>query len=250
LRRLTKAELRADLVAINDLLNAAKDDLDAQIVAAQRSAISRYLATGVLTIQVTRRMLRLLRRLYVEGQSHAISEAAALGVALQEPRQIPAVALAAASAAPLVRVGNEIVPQRSLRILRVELDAFTRRVSTEALEMQLSVNASALRRELAGTPGARNAASLVVSPAFNDGLASVYGPASRAFEGWQYSSALDSRACGPCVDDDGREFETLAEALDVLPAFGPNPSCHGGTRCRCRLHPIRRAERVADTRVA
>lgn len=51
---------------------------------------------------------------------------------------------------------------------------------------------------------------------------------------WLVSAVNDRSVCGPCADDDGRTFDTLADALEVLPAGG-NRACLGGLRCRCLL---------------
>lgn len=41
--------------------------------------------------------------------------------------------------------------------------------------------------------------------------------------------------CGPCIDWDGRTFDTMGEALDQYPGGGGNKDCEGGDRCRCVL---------------
>jgi hypothetical protein len=244
-RGLTDAEKRADLLAINKALNDAKSELEVQITSAQRSAISRWLAGGPLTIRLTRRMVRLLMRLYRDGQTHALAEAAAMGVVLENPGAPTAAAavlvLSGPAAPPLLRTPAGLVPQEPLRLLMVELEVLSRKVSSDAVDLALGVKEprGTFARELRRVAGARRAAANSVAPAFHDGLASVYLANHERFDGWQYSAVLDSNACGPCVDQDGREFLTLADALAVLPTFGGYPFCHGGKRCRCRLHPIR-----------
>ena len=49
------------------------------------------------------------------------------------------------------------------------------------------------------------------------------------------SALLDVKTCGPCIDWDGRTFETMEEALDQFPGGGGNKDCEGGDRCRCVL---------------
>lgn len=250
MRRLTEAEKRADLLAINKLLDDAKDDLALQVTAAQRTAISKWLAGAPLAIRITRRMLRLIQRLYRSGQGHALAEALAMGVTLERAPVLPAGGLLlpplpggpAVPLAPprLIGTPDGLVPREPVEILRGELSVLGRKVERDGfnLDVGLTLDRAQARQLMRDAAGARNVASQVVSPAFHDGLASVYIPNAERFEGWQYSSALDSKACGPCLDEDGREFGTLQEALAVLPRFGGNPYCHGGNRCRCRLHPI------------
>jgi hypothetical protein len=251
-RALTDAEKRADLLAIHRLLDTAKDDLTLQITAAQRSAISRFMRGAALSLRVTRRMMRLLQRLYMDGQAHAVTEASRMGVSLAVPprRSHPVLAgLATTDVTPpqVFETVEGFVPLRPVEILRVQLDLLGRKMEATTVEVAASLSParSDFAREMRNAAGARNAASLVVAPAFHDGLASVYAPHHERFDGWQYSAILDSHACGPCVDEDGRLFETLAEAQRVLPWFGGNPRCNGGTRCRCRLFPTQPLRLVA-----
>jgi hypothetical protein len=87
-------------------------------------------------------------------------------------------------------------------------------------------------------PGARDAASKIVSSAYARGLESVYEEVADLFPGWVISAVMDGNTCAPCRKDDGKRYKTLANALKRMPGFGPNPRCLGGTRCRCRLVPM------------
>lgn len=46
------------------------------------------------------------------------------------------------------------------------------------------------------------------------------------------SALLDTNTCGPCVDWDGHEFDSLADSEEQFPSGG-NKDCEGGDRCRC-----------------
>lgn len=237
MRRLTAAEKRSDLLEINRLLNEAKDELELQIRSAQVSAVHRWVRGGPLRVRVTRRMLRLLRRLYAAGQEHAEAEAAKLGVTLERP-----------PAGRLVATPDGLVPLDAVEALQGELDAFTRTITNRAVDVALGGPERAeFVYQLRIRAGARNAASYVTSPAFHEGLASRYIPNAYRFTEWQYSAILDSHACEPCAAQDGRVFATLAAALEVLPLFGSNPACLGRGRCRCRLHPVARRRDATDT---
>jgi hypothetical protein len=53
---------------------------------------------------------------------------------------------------------------------------------------------------------------------------------------WAASAVNDRSVCSSCAADDGRVFDSLAEALEVFPAgLGGNSSCEGSLRCRCIL---------------
>lgn len=48
---------------------------------------------------------------------------------------------------------------------------------------------------------------------------------------FEASEILDASTCGPCAEDDGRRFATLAEAMAHYPTGG-NHRCEGGPYCR------------------
>ena len=87
-------------------------------------------------------------------------------------------------------------------------------------------------------PGALAAASEVVSRAYTTGLDGVFKANRDAFGGYLYSAVLDRGTCAECRGWDGHVFPTLEDMEAVLPGFGPNPSCRGGGRCRCRGVPL------------
>jgi hypothetical protein len=59
--------------------------------------------------------------------------------------------------------------------------------------------------------------------------------------GWYASELLDSSTCGPCSLIDGREFDSLDDALVEYPTGGYR-ACEGGPRCRGTLVAIHRSE--------
>lgn len=61
------------------------------------------------------------------------------------------------------------------------------------------------------------------------------------------SALLDSNTCGPCIDWDGRTFETMDEALAQYPGGGGNADCEGGDRCRCVLVGVLATEQERAT---
>ena len=93
-------------------------------------------------------------------------------------------------------------------------------------------------RALAEVPGALEAASYLVTPAYVAGVDDVYRANEDLFGGWLYSAVLDGGTCAECRSKDGTVYETLDELYEDLPDFGPNPLCAGGSRCRCRGVPL------------
>jgi tetratricopeptide (TPR) repeat protein len=95
-----------------------------------------------------------------------------------------------------------------------------------------------LEAHLQRVPGARDIASQMVSQGYAQGLADVYEDHADAFPAFQYSAAGDRATCGVCGPLDGKTYATVGEMYEDLPNFGPNPSCLGGFRCRCRGIPL------------
>ena len=49
------------------------------------------------------------------------------------------------------------------------------------------------------------------------------------------SELLDRNTCTPCSHVDGKDYGSVAEAMEDYPAGGPYRDCHGGSRCRGTL---------------
>lgn len=73
-RKLTAAEKRIDIVAIDRDLKNGKAELHAAIQAEQRRAIEEWTRTGHLILRVTDRMMTALGDLYDAGAEHAAHE--------------------------------------------------------------------------------------------------------------------------------------------------------------------------------
>ncbi len=224
-RPLTDAELHIDVAGIDRLLEAAKDRLEQAVDMEKRRAVRRMLRGHRPRLDVTGPMVAVLRDLVREGRRHAGREIQSLGV---EPGRAFAV--------------DPVEPrlEPSVARLRDGLARLEVRVGREAVAADIGgVAGDAVRRRLLRVPGARDAASRVVSGAFTAGLAATFedADAQGLFAGWQYTAVLDTGTCPECRERDGRTYRTLEEAYADLPNFGPNPRCFGDGRCRCRLVP-------------
>lgn len=73
-----------------------------------------------------------------------------------------------------------------------------------------------------------------VNIAAGDGLAAALN-ALPAPSSIYASELLDGRTCGPCLQVDGREYDTLADAYEDYPRGGVYVNCAGGDRCRGTL---------------
>ena len=161
-----------------------------------------------------------LNALYELGLASAVEECASMGVEVDAPARFAT-----------VDRGEHFVEFRG-RLDRVEQRM---RQQVEAFPFDLAEETAEAR--LLRVPGVRDAASRITSPAYTAGLADVYADNEDAFGGWAYTGVFDRATCSNCGPLDGTTYATLEEMYRVLPNFGPNPSCAGGTRCRCRGVP-------------
>jgi hypothetical protein len=123
--------------------------------------------------------------------------------------------------------------------LRARLGQLTVKVQLAAVGLDLGELAvDAIEKALMKVLGARAIAADLVAPAFTGGLAQTFEQHADLVEKWQYTAVLDAGLCDPCGGHDGEIYDTLDELFAVLPDFGQNPDCDGGTRCRCRALPV------------
>jgi hypothetical protein len=223
-RELREAERAIDVIGIDSALNKAKDDLEAAIEKEKRRVVRAIMAGRVARLRPTSEMAAVLRRLHRLGKREAALELDRLGY----PRRALAVE-------PL-DFDEELGPLAAR--LRTLLGSISARVHNEVLEVGLSdVAASAVLRAALRVPGARDAASRIISSAFTNGLTATFETYSEIVSCWEYSAVLDAGVCERCRQWDGERFYSLATLYAVLPDFGPNPECLGDGRCRCRAVP-------------
>jgi hypothetical protein len=233
-RRLTASERLIDIEAADRALEQAKERLAAEIQdELVRLMEKRLRGKRLARLQITKEMQEILVGLYDEGGRQAREELRKMGI---EPRR---------EYAELPRVVRALT-----RALRQYLGAITVRARKEAKALAVEIEVTERARERIAeevekrVPGARDAASRLVSGAFDAGLAGVYEDHEDLFPCWQYTAVMDAATCEPCRSKDGTRYESLAELYEDLPNFGPNPLCLGDGRCRCRGIPCLPAERV------
>jgi hypothetical protein len=224
-RKLTAAEHHVAVEQIDQLLNHAKDDLEAAI-RSEQARLARQLAVhGNGALQVTVRMRQILRRLQQSGRNHGQRELHSMGYQIRRHA-------AGDTPGPGSAGDFDDTLQARLRKLTVKIneDALGGDITTVAV--------TAIERAVIKVLGARSIAADLVSPVFISGLAQTFEQHADAVEAWQYTGVLDQGQCDPCASQEGEIFATLAALFAVLPAFGPNPDCLGGDRCRCRAVPV------------
>lgn len=235
-RRLTAAEQHVDVLAIDELLNTAKDDLDAAIQAEQ-ARLARALAQQRTDgLQVTDRMRRIIRRLREHGATHARRELASMGYSRRfaapgDKKNPPPVPIPVGPTAPSLDDFEAVLAARLRRLtVKIERDALGGDISTVAV--------TAIERAVVKVLGARSIAADLVAPVFGSGLADTFEQHQNLVDAWQYSAVLDGGLCDPCAAHDGEIYQTLDALMEVLPDFSGNPECLGGDRCRCRAIPV------------
>lgn len=229
-RTLTEAEQAIDIVALDRALNRAKDELERAIDAEVLRAAKRWKLTRVLPrLRRTPAMVAPLKRLHNLGRTEALLELERLSYTgvRKGPREY-------AAPDPLPGGGFDSL----LNTLDRALVGLRVRVDSELVTADLTdASSAALARALVKI-GGRDIASRVVSTALTSGLGQTFEENEDLVAGWEYTAVLDAAICTACLPFNGRRYDTLAALFVDLPAFGPNPRCLGGGRCRCRAVPI------------
>jgi hypothetical protein len=230
-RPLTPSERRIDVEGADRDLAAGKRRLHDALEQEKRRYIrQQVMGLAAPPLTVTPEIVRALAWTVDAGRAHARGELERMGVT-------PARAYAEAD-----------LPERLQRLLRSRLRPGLARVQSRVDGAILSggytgVAQQAIIGRLAERiPGTLAIAADLISPAFDDGLSDVFRENEDAISGWQYTAIMDNATCDACSARDGEEYDTLDEALEVMPDFGPNPDCFGETRCRCRLVPTEPTE--------
>lgn len=221
-RPLTDPEKAIDIVGNSITLERAKDALQAEIQR-EMGRVAALAAEGrPERMRVTDRMVSLLNDLYEAGAEAAAREMEKLGIAARRDyvEMNP-------------RVGDVEARLRSL------LGSVTPRVHDEGISLSIGeASRGAIARSVErNVPGGRDIASRLVSGAFARGLGATYEQNRELFPCWHYSAVMDGATCSSCRSLDGTEYPTWEAILSVLPGGGPNPSCFGDGRCRCRPVP-------------
>lgn len=222
----TVIDIRADTEA----LDAAKERAAAAIRRDTMRALRAWRDHGEPpAVRLTPALAQVIVDLYRYGRRQARTE-------IQRVTGAPPPARRMASVSPDPEDWPERLTPIGQRILS-ELAAFSRRIIGD-LAGEPWFDLDALPRTVARIPGPGGIAAGAVSAPYTSGLAETYEANEDLFGGWQYTAVLDGGTCEVCAPLDGTTFQTLEEALAVLPDFGPNPDCLGGWRCRCRLVPV------------
>lgn len=232
-RPLRRAEQAIDVLRLDQALNDGKDDLEAAIRAEMLRAVLAWLDGGILALQVTDRMLKVIDRLRKLGREEALLELKRLGYGdAKSSSSTSQRSLAVDPVEPVAGRDLYTYLRRNLPSIqaRIELDLVTTDLAGAAI--------SAVEQALLRIPGARDIASRVVSVALIDGMAQTWEANEDIVGGWEYTAVLDPGTCEECEPLDGTVYDTIAELFVVLPDFGPNPECLGGSRCRCRAVPV------------
>lgn len=249
-RALTAGELHLDIIGYGRDLDTAKDELAAAIQAELRRAIRAQLTgRGDPELRITPAMEQVLLGLHETGRRHARREMESMGVRSfadedDEPGSQFQGIKNVIDRVNRARAAGRDVPEALERIfpfltrLGSQLREIGLRMRKEAVGFELGEQAQARLAEILERkiPGALDAAGRLVSGTLTSGLAAEWENVP-GIKTWVYSAVMDGNTCQPCGDLDGWEFDTLEEAYQYLPNFGPNPLCFGDGRCRCRLVP-------------
>lgn len=227
-RKLTAGEKNVDLVSAVAVLETGKERLRQAIQAELRATLRELLRTGRYPyLDETPAMLSALRALYDAGTVAAYGEIARFGQKIRAYADEPPI---------LTDLRGRLADLRLRISLRAHREAASAASSGYIAELS-PFSGAALRALERRVPGALDAASRLVSPAFFGGIGDVYSVNADLFDGWEYSAVLDAATCDICRAADGQRFASWDEAIVVLPNGGPNPACRGDGRCRCRLVP-------------
>lgn len=232
-RRLRLAEQKIDVLGVTRELTAAKDELDTAIKAEQKRAVDYAIATShTVALYVTKPMLKPLERLYLLGQTEALHELVAIGVTPRRRMEHQHERSDIPELAPFVDR------------LKIKLNGLSVKlqIAQTAKLVQLQTTAAgtvadALATALINVQGGRAIAADLVSPTLFAGMGATFEENSDLVGQWEYSSVLDGGTCDVCAPMDGVIYDTWEDVQADLPNGGPNPSCLGGDRCRCRAVP-------------
>lgn len=166
------------------------------------------------------------------GADEALSEAVRQGV---PDRLIPPVDAATAEVETAAAAHAERVAMAPVtRAVAVAAEAAQRAATTMDATVMGVVNAAIAAATEASTAGpddvARQAANVAHGIGRREAQTSLPEPAEL-----YASELLDRNTCGPCGELDGREYDTMAEALEDYPGAGGYVGCEGGSRCRGTL---------------
>jgi hypothetical protein len=171
-------------------------------------------------LEITARMVAILRDLRAHGRAHALNELASMGYPAASTRRFA--------------TDDELEGR-----LRARLGQLTVKVQTAAVGLDLGdLSQDAIERALGRILGGRSIAADLVSPTFVSGLADTFEQHADLVQAWQYTAVNDAGLCDVCAPLDGEIYTSLDDLFAVLPNFGPNPDCLGGDRCRCRAVPV------------
>jgi hypothetical protein len=198
-RQLTAAEQHIDVLAIDELLNGAKDQLEQAILDEQRRYARAKARGRAARMEVTDAMRRVISNLREAGRTHGAQELRSMGYPVAPPTRRYA-------------AGDDLEAT-----LRARLATLTVKIEHQALGADIStVAATAVERAAMRILGGRGIAADLVSPAFIGGLAQTFEQHADIVERWQYTAVNDAGLCSLCAPHDGAIYDTLEALFAVL----------------------------------
>ena len=229
-RPLTLADKRIDLLALDKAIEDGKQRLQDAIEAEKRRAIHVHVErrrTPVLV--VTAQITGVLEDLYEQGRAEGVKEIRAAGLE-------PISSFAMREPDPVKRAKAKLKPRLAAISRRIEVETSGGQTSGRFDDLSRGAVLRAVDRAV---PGARDAASRVITTSLYGGVGDIYSLNGPLFpQGFMWSAALDQATCDICSEGDGTEYATFAEGEVDLPGGGPAEGCLGDGRCRCRLAPL------------
>lgn len=220
-----KAKLIADLQGPRA---AAAAELVAQVKAAMGSkdptaALAAITAGSVGEAQ----FIRAAQAMVHQGAGQATSEAASQGVSVEGVTLDGALETAATRGQrAAAALGTRLAASATSRALAGAPDRDAQAVADDVAAHLDSLSDADLASRAQAT----------LSGAMGDGRTAVQAEAIDQFEGVAtvYSSAiLDTNVCGPCSDNDGHDYESVADADEDYPDGSHYVDCEGSDQCRC-----------------
>lgn len=204
----------------NDVTPAQVDDLVAQIEAAVRANDVQALSSLTVDSDAGAALLAAaMADLAAQGAQDVVDEAGAQGLDVD--------------AAPVANTDLEPVAAVTASLLGAGLSAAAARAALQQWGPNLSAAdvGAAVRDQLATLTDASlsTAVGSALSTAQHTGRVATLDAAPQAT--YVASEILDSNTCQACLDEDGTEFASLADAEDAY-ASGGYSGCEGGLRCR------------------